>query len=194
MKIPPILDIGGILLSADIITERFCCDLDACHGACCVEGDAGAPVTVDEIAAIEQALDSVWGDLSARAQTVIDRQGVAYCDADGDLVTSIVAGRDCVFTCYDGRCCLCAIERAQRQGRTACLKPASCALYPVRERRFDGGIVALNYSRWDICAPAVRRGRELDMPLYMFLREPLTRRFGQQWYEELTVVARQFRP
>ena len=87
------------MVSPDIFTEKFCCDLDACKGQCCVEGDAGAPVTLDEIAAMEDALDEVWGDLSAQAQAVIDKQGVSYIDEQGDLVTSIVNGRDCVFTC-----------------------------------------------------------------------------------------------
>ena len=100
MNIPPIIEVGDVLVSSDIITERFCCDLDACKGICCVEGDAGAPVTLDEIEGIEDALDTVWGDMSARAQSVVDRQGVAYTDRDGDLVTSIVDGKDCVFTCY----------------------------------------------------------------------------------------------
>ena len=94
MKIPPIIDIDGILVSSDILTECFCCDLDACKGICCVEGDAGAPVTTDEVMAIEDSLDTVWEDLSASAQAVIDRQGVAYSDPDGDLVTSIVGGKE----------------------------------------------------------------------------------------------------
>ena len=96
-----ILDIGNILVSSDIITEQFCCDIDACKGICCVEGDAGAPVTLEEIGGIEDALDTVWGDMSAQAQAVVDKQGVAYTDRDGDLVTSIVGGKDCVFTCYE---------------------------------------------------------------------------------------------
>lgn len=93
MVIPPIIDINGILISSEILTEYFCCDYEKCKGICCVEGDAGAPVTMDEIAGIEDALDTVWGDLSASAQSVIDKQGVAYTDKDGDLVTSIVRGR-----------------------------------------------------------------------------------------------------
>lgn len=190
MKIPSILDIGGVLISSELLTERFCCDIDACKGRCCVEGDAGAPLTIDEVGAIEDSLGAVWGSLSARAQSVIDRQGVAYCDAEGDLVTSIVSGRDCVFTCYEGDCCRCALERAHTAGTIAFRKPMSCALYPLREKHFDGGITALNYSRWDICDAAVRKGQELDMPLYVFLREPLTRRFGAEWYDELAEAAR----
>ena len=142
-----ILDIENILVSSDIITEQFCCDLDACKGICCVEGDAGAPVTLEEIGGIEDALDTVWGDMSAQAQAVVDKQGVAYTDRDGDLVTSIVGGKDCVFTCYEGDCCLCALERAHRAGKTSFIKPISCALYPIREKRFANGTVALNYNR-----------------------------------------------
>ena len=100
-----ILDIDNVLITTDIFTEMFCCDLDACKGECCVEGDAGAPVTLDEVGAIEDTLDEVWGELSASAQSVIDRQGVAYTDRDGDLVTSIVGGKDCVFTCHADGCC-----------------------------------------------------------------------------------------
>lgn len=185
----PILQVGDVLISSDIITERFCCDLDACHGICCVEGDAGAPVTIDEISKIEDSLDTVWNDLSASAQAVIDKQGVAYADCDGDLVTSIVGGKDCVFTCYQDGCCLCALERAYRDGRTAFCKPISCALYPIREKRLSNGMTALNYNRWDVCRDAVRKGRELHLPVYKFLREPLTRRFGDDFYQKLSAAA-----
>lgn len=176
-------------MSSDIITERFCCDLEACKGICCVEGDAGAPVTLDEIAGIEDALDTVWSDMSARAQSVVDKQGVAYTDRDGDLVTSIVEGKDCVFTCYENGCCLCALERAYRNGKTRFCKPISCALYPIREKRLGNGGTALNYNRWDVCRDAVKKGKEIDLPVYRFLREPLIRRFGQEWYDELCAVA-----
>lgn len=185
----PILEIQGVLLSPEILTERFCCDLDACKGICCVEGDAGAPVTLDEIAAIEDSLDAVWTELSATAQAVIDRQGVAYTDPEGDLVTSIVGGKDCVFTCHEQGCCLCTLEKAWRAGRTSFCKPISCALYPIREKRLTGGAVALNYNRWSVCRDAVKKGKELDLPLYKFLEGPLTRRFGAAWYNELCLTA-----
>lgn len=185
-----IIEIDNVLVSSDIFTECFCCDLDACKGICCVEGDAGAPVTLDEIGGIEQALDTVWDDLSAGAQAVIDRQGVAYTDRDGDLVTSIVGGKDCVFTCYDNGCCLCALERAWRAGKTSFCKPVSCALYPIREKKLSNGTVALNYNRWDVCRDAVRKGNALKLPVYRFLREPLTRRFGAGFYAQLCEAAR----
>ena len=185
-----ILDIDDVLVSSDIITEHFCCDLDACKGICCVEWDAGAPVTLEEIAGIEDSLDSVWNDMTAQAQAVVDKQGVAYNDCDGELVTSIVGGKDCVFTCYEHDCCLCALERAQRAGKTDFVKPISCALYPIREKQFANGTVALNYHRWDVCQPAVKKGRELGLPIYRFLEGPLTRRFGKEWYDSLCEVAK----
>lgn len=196
MNLPPILDVGGVLISSEIISEYFCCDYEKCKGICCVEGDAGAPVTMDEIAAIEDLLDDVWSDLSASAQSVIDRQGVAYADKDGELVTSIVNGRDCVFTCYDGDNCLCALECAYRSKHSApgpqssdFIKPISCALYPIREKNFGNGLIGLNYNRWDVCRDAVVKGKQLQLPVYKFLKEPLIRRFGQAWYDELCEVA-----
>ena len=192
-----ILQIGDILISSDLLTESFCCDLDACHGACCVEGDAGAPVTLDEVMQIEDSLETVWTDLSASAQAVIDRQGVAYTDQEGDLVTSIVNGKDCVFTCYDTidvgdgpihHCCLCAFEKAFRAGRISFCKPISCALYPIREKKLGMNLIGLNYNRWDVCKCAREKGTQLDIPVYRFLKEPLIRRFGERWYGQLETL------
>ncbi len=185
-----IIEIENVLVSMDIFTECFCCDLDACHGECCVEGDAGAPVTIDEICGIEEALDTVWDDLAANAQAVIDKQGVAYTDPDGDLVTSIVNGKDCVFTCHENGCCFCALEKAYRAGKTGFCKPISCALYPIREVQLTGGKVGLNYHRWNVCRDAVKKGKELQLPVYKFLEGPLTRRFGAAWYQELCDAAK----
>ena len=202
-----IIEIKDTLVSMDIITEEFCCDLEACKGKCCIIGDAGAPVSMDEVMELENVLDEVWDDLSASAQAVIDKQGVAYTDQEGDLVTSIVNGKECVFTYYDDltlslpdanggerqctipNCCLCATEKAFRAGRTSWCKPISCALYPIRVKELKNGLTALNYHQWDICADGRRKGRELHMPVYKFLREPLIRRFGQEWYDELCLVA-----
>ena len=200
MNIPPILEIGGILISSEIITECFCCDYEKCKGICCVEGSDGAPVTMEEIASIEEVLDDVWPMLSASAQSVIDKQGVAYADRDGEMVTSIVRGKDCVFTCYDGDNCLCALECLYRQKQNAnsqkaeaFVKPISCALYPIREKNFGGGLIGLNYHRWDVCKDAVKKGKALNLPVYQFLKEPLIRRFGQEWYDELCEVAEELK-
>jgi hypothetical protein len=186
-----IIQVGSVLVSPDIFTEKFCCDLDKCKGQCCVEGDAGAPVTLDEIGGIEDSLDTVWTDMSASAQAIVDKQGVAYIDQEGDLVTSIVNGKDCVFTCYESGCCLCALERAYRAKKTDFVKPISCALYPIRVKDFNNGTVGINYNRWDVCKDAVVKGKELNLPIYKFLEGPLTRRFGAEWYKELCDVAEQ---
>ena len=172
-----------------------------------MEGDAGAPVTLDEIGEIEKCVDVVWSDLSASAQSVIDMQGVAYTDQEGDLVTSIVRGKDCVFTCRtvitqgDGSfvspadytkepspCVICAFEKAYRAGRTRFCKPVSCAIYPIREKRVGNGLVGLNYNRWAVCKAAIAKGIQEDIRLYEFLREPLIRRFGEAWYQEFLDV------
>ncbi|MDY0153619.1 MAG: DUF3109 family protein [Prevotella sp.] len=186
-----IIQVGNVLVSPDIFTEKFCCDLDKCKGQCCVEGDAGAPVTLDEIAGIEDSLDTVWTDMSASAQAIVDKQGVAYVDQEGDLVTSIVNGKDCVFTCYENGCCLCALERAYRAKKTDFVKPISCALYPIRVKAFNNDTFGINYNRWDVCKDAVIKGKELNLPVYKFLEGPLTRRFGVEWYKELCEVAEQ---
>ena len=180
------IQIDDVLVSVDCLSEKFCCDLEACKGICCVEGDAGAPVGLDEVAGIEEALPEVWPMLSASAQAVIDRQGVAYTDEEGDLVTSIVNGKDCVFTCYDeAGHCYCALEKAYREGRTAFFKPLSCHLYPIRVVHFSNGAYGLNYHRWHICSPAVKCGRRAGVPVYKALREPIIRRFGEEFYKAL---------
>lgn len=188
-RVLPILQVGNVLLSPDILTEYFCCDYGKCKGVCCIEGNAGAPVTMDEIGQIEEVLDDVWSDLSPQAQAVIDRQGVAYTDQEGDLVTSIVNGKDCVFTCYDQGNCLCALEKAYHAGKTGFMKPISCSLYPIRAKRFENGTIGLNYSQWNICRDAVALGKQLNIPVYRFLKVPLIRCFGEEWYAELEALA-----
>lgn len=183
------IQIQDVIVSLDIFREKFLCDLDACKGECCVEGDAGAPVELDEVARLEEVLPVVWDDLSPAAREVIDRQGVVYPDRDGELVTSIINGKDCVFTCYDERgCCCCAIEKAYREGKTNFYKPISCHLYPIRVGHY-GPYKALNYHRWSVCQAAVLLGEKEDVPVYKFLKEPLTRKFGEAWYAELETAA-----
>lgn len=192
------IEIKNTLVSLDIFQVHFCCDLSRCHGMCCVEGDAGAPVTLDEVAELEHAKEVVWDSLSSKAQKQIEQQGVVYPDRDGELVTSIVDGKDCVFVRYsnissDGgktrgpRCAFCTIDSAFREGRLRWQKPISCALYPIRISSI-AGIPALNYHKWDVCRPALELGESLQLPLYRFLREPLIRRFGQEWYDECDLV------
>lgn len=179
------LQIQNALVSLDLAEEFFVCDLAKCLGQCCIEGDAGAPITEDEKKKLEEVLPVVWDDLLPAAREVIERQGVAYTDEEGDLVTSIVDGRDCVFTTYaPGGMCLCAIEKAFREGKCDWRKPMSCYLYPLRLTEYPD-FTAVNYHRWKICKCARTLGRKEGVRLYEFMRGPLTERFGAEWYDEL---------
>lgn len=186
------LQIQDTLVSLDLIDEYFCCDLNACLGECCIEGDAGAPIAEAEAEAITEHLDEIMPMLTPAARRVIEEQGPVYRDCEGDLVTSIVDGRECVFTTYaPGGKCLCALEAASRAGKLPPLKPISCHLYPIRIKDY-GTFKAVNYHRWKICKPAVACGRRSGLRVYQFLREPLVRHFGQEWYDELDRTATEY--
>lgn len=186
------LQIKDTLVSLDLIERYFCCDLDACLGACCIEGDSGAPVTEAECDAIRRVLPAVEPLMLPSGRDAVRRSGVSYIDVEGDLVTTIVDGRNCAFTCYaPGGKCLCALEQAFREGKTNFCKPQSCHLYPVRLKQYDG-FLAVNYHRWKICKPAEVLGRKKGIRAYQFLREPLINRFGQEWYDELCLVAGEY--
>lgn len=187
------IQIQDTLVSLDVIERHFLCDLNACHGECCIEGDAGAPITPQEYEKLMELTPVVWDYLTPAGQRVLQEQGPAYYDEDGDLVTSIVEGRDCVFTTYgENGMCLCALEKAYRDGKTDFYKPISCHLYPVRLKELSGGITALNYHSWKICKAAEVLGRAKGVRVYEFLRGPLERHFGKEWYKELTVVANEW--
>lgn len=183
------IQIDDVVISLDVFREKFLCNLDACKGECCIEGDAGAPVELDEVEKLEEVLPVVWDELSPEARAVIDKQGVVYTDEEGDLVTSIVNHKDCVFTCYDEKgYCYCAIEKAFRAGKTDLYKPISCHLYPIRIGDY-GPYKAVNYHRWNVCKAAVLLGQKENLPVYKFLKEPLVRKFGEEWYKELEIAA-----
>lgn len=186
------LQIQDTLVSLDLLERFFCCDLDKCLGECCIEGDAGAPITEAERAELERVLPEVIDDLMPAAREEIERNGVAYVDEEGDLVTSIVDGRNCVFSCYGpGGMCMCALEKAWREGRIDFMKPVSCHLYPVRVKEYPT-FTAVNFHRWKICKCAEVLGRSKGIRAYEFLKEPLTRRFGEEWYRELELTAREY--
>lgn len=184
--------INDTIVASDVIEESFICDLSVCKGECCVEGDSGAPLENEEVKIIEDLLPQVWDDLSPEAQKIIKQQGVAYKDDDGEMVTSIVNGKDCVFTYYDEHSvCKCAIEKAYREGRVDFYKPISCHLYPIRLQKHNS-FTAVNYHRWRICKAAVVLGNKEGVKIYQFLKEPLIRRFGEDWYNELSLVAEEY--
>ncbi len=184
------LQIKDTLVSLDILERFFLCDLGACKGECCIEGDAGAPITAEEYETLQRLTPLVWDMLTPAARRVLEEQGPGYYDEDGDLVTSIVDGRDCVFTTYEaGGLCSCALEKLYRSGGSDFYKPISCHLYPVRLRELPGGMTAVNCHRWKVCRAAETLGRAKGVRVYQFLREPLIRRFGQEWYDELCEAA-----
>lgn len=179
------LEIQDKLVSLDLAERFFCCNLEKCLGECCIEGDAGAPITKAEYQKLKEVLPEVWGDLLPAARKTIEEHGVGYIDEEGDLVTQIVDGRNCVFTTYaPGGVCLCAIDKAYREGRINFRKPISCYLYPLRVKHFPA-FTAINYHRWKICRCAEVEGRAKGIRLYQFMEGPLTEAYGQEWYDEL---------
>lgn len=183
------LQIKDTLISLDIIEQNFCCNLSKCKGLCCVEGESGAPLEKEEIMELENALPRIWDKLSDEAKSIIEKQGVAYIDEEGELVTSIVNRKDCVFAFHDEKgICKCALEQAWREKKISFMKPVSCHLYPVRTKRYNT-YTAVNYQEWTICSSAVQTGNQAGIPVYIFLKEPLIRKFGQEWYDELCIAA-----
>lgn len=187
------LQIQDTLVSDEVILESFVCDLSRCHGACCVEGDCGAPVEESEKRLLEDLLPRIEPYMRPEGIEAVRLQG-AWTDDPYDHApsTPLVNGRECAYLTFstDGTA-LCAIEQAYRDGRIAFQKPISCHLYPIRLSRILS-FTALNYHRWDICRDACALGRKLGVPVYKFLREPLIRRFGQAWYDELCLTAREY--
>ena len=182
------IQINDEIISLDVLEERFVCDLIACKGICCVEGDAGAPLEEEEIKILEDILPVIWDDLPEKSQKVIEKQGVYYMD-DGEPVTSIVKNKECVFAYKEpSGIWKCAVEKAYREGKTDFYKPISCHLYPIRLQKLRE-LTAINVHRWDICDCARTHGSELNVPVYKFLKESLTRRFGEKWYAELEKAA-----
>jgi hypothetical protein len=182
------LQIDDTIISLDLLDEKFVCDLTSCKGICCIEGDDGAPLEPEEVKIIEEILPIIWNDLSEKSKEVIEKQGVSYIDDDGEPVTSIVNGAECVFTYTDETgVCKCAIEKAFREGKTNFYKPISCHLYPVRLQKYDE-FTAVNYHRWSVCNCARKLGGKLQVPVYKFLKEPLIRKFGEAWYEQLEIA------
>ena len=186
------LQIDDKIVSLDLIEKYFVCNLDDCLGECCIEGDAGAPLLTEEKERLEALLPRILPYLSEKARKVVEQEGVSYIDEEGDLVTQLVEGTNCVFTTFapDGKC-LCALEKARREGEKDFFKPISCALYPARIKEYNG-FTAVNFHRWKICKGAEVMGRAKGIRAYEFLEGPLTRRFGKKWYDELALTAREY--
>jgi len=183
------IEIGRTLISLDIFEKQFLCDILKCKGACCIEGDSGAPLTNEEAEIIERDYSAFENLLPKKHKKEIEKQGFSLIDNDGDLVTPLVNNRQCAYSFYDERGILkCAIEKAHFDGKTKFRKPVSCHLFPIRiteYKRYD----AINYEKLDICKPGRECGVSEKLPIYKFLKEPLIRQYGEEWYKEVEIAA-----
>lgn len=182
------IKVGEVLVSDDIKDKEFVCNLEKCKGACCVEGDFGAPLEENELAILEEIYPMVKPYLTKEGIATIEKEGKHVKDDDGELCTPVIGGRECAYAIYDNRGILkCGIEQAYLDGKITWKKPISCHLYPIRvttKKNFE----ALNYNKWHICSPACALGKELQVPVYKFLKEPLIRKYGEAWYGELVTL------
>lgn len=183
-----IIEIQNKLISSEIFDRKFVCDLSACKGACCVEGDAGAPLAKEEIGLIQDNLEAIKPYMRPEGIEAIETHGVFYHDAFGEPVTTLVNEKECAFVYFDDQqTAKCAIEQAHRDGKTNFKKPISCHLYPIRVKKTTS-FEMLNYDEWSICAPACACGEQLDVPVYRFLKEPLIRAYGEAFFAEMEVA------
>ncbi|MDG1429397.1 MAG: DUF3109 family protein [Crocinitomicaceae bacterium] len=183
------VEVKDKVVSTQIFDRKFVCDLSACKGACCIEGDAGAPLTLEEVDILEDNLEVIKPYMRKEGIEAIDKTGVFYMDQDNEPVTTLVNDAECAFVFFDENgITKCSVEQAHLAGKLDFKKPLSCHLYPIRTKKFND-FTALNYDEWKICEPACDCGDKLDVPVYKFLKEPLVRAFGEEFFKELEVVA-----
>lgn len=181
--------LGKTIVSEEIIQNEFVCNLSACKGACCVDGDAGAPLEEEELIQLKESFPVVKNYLRKEGLEAIKQQGLYTTNELGEHETTLVDGQDCAFVFYDeNRHALCAIEEAYNQGEVSFKKPISCHLYPVRIKQYSE-FAAVNYDQWEICDDACTLGKELSIPVFKFVKQALIRKFGEKWYHELEAVA-----
>jgi hypothetical protein len=181
--------IDQTIISDDILDAAFCCNTQVCLGACCVDGDVGAPLEESEISALEDYIERIKPYLQPEAIRIIERYGVFDYDAEGEFVTPLIGNKDCVFVYYENGIAKCAIEKSWDNGITDFRKPISCHLYPIRIKTHKD-VDAVNYHKWHICDSACKFGKDQTIPLVRFLKEPLIRKYGETWYEKLVHTTR----
>ncbi len=179
------IEIDDKIVSLDLLRESFACDITKCKGICCVEGNAGAPLDLDEVDELEAEWESYKPYMTAEGVDAVERQGFMVIDSDGDYTTPLVNDAECAYAYVDGDITLCAIEKAWLEGKCQFRNPISCHLYPIRLINFSNGGVGLNYHRWSVCRSACENGRKLQIPVYKSLKEPIIRRFGEEFYAAL---------
>ncbi|MDP5157110.1 MAG: DUF3109 family protein [Flaviramulus sp.] len=181
--------LGKTIVSEEIIEKDFLCNLSACKGACCIDGDAGAPLEPDETKILEAIYPKVKPFLRKVGIEAIEAQGTFITNEDGDFETPLINNADCAYVIFDkNNVALCAIEEAYNQGEISWKKPVSCHLYPIRVQEYTE-FSAINYHKWQICDDACELGKELGVPVYKFVKEALIRKFGEDWYLELEKIA-----
>jgi hypothetical protein len=184
----PMFQLGKTIVSEEILERDFVCNLSACKGNCCIDGDAGAPLSAEETKIMEEIYPKVKPYLRPEGIAAIEAQGTWVKGEDGDFETTLIEGKDCAYVIFDGATALCGIEQAYNEGIVSWKKPVSCHLHPIRVKDFSE-FTAVNYDKWDICNDACTLGKELQVPVYKFVKEALVRRFGEDWYLELEKVA-----
>jgi len=183
--------LGKAIVSEEIIENDFVCNLSACKGACCIAGDAGAPLDKNEVKILEDIFSQVKPLLRKEGIDAIEKHGKSIVTEFGDYETPLIDGEDCAYVIFDeNKTAMCGIEEAYNQGAIDWKKPVSCHLYPIRTREYSE-FTAVNYDRWEICDDACSLGKELQVPIYRFVKEALIRKFGRDWYEKLERIASQ---
>jgi hypothetical protein len=183
-----LLEIQDKVVSIDLFEKKFVCDLTACKGACCIEGDAGAPLTFEEVSIMEHDLEKIKPFMRPEGIAAVEETGVFYMDWDNERVSTLINEKECAFVTFDDKgTALCAIEQAHKAGKTEFKKPISCHLYPIRVKKYNE-FTALNYNEWNICKSACNCGDKLDVKVYKFLKEPIVRAFGEEFFTELETV------
>ena len=182
------IEVGSVLVSEELIHEEFVCNLSKCKGGCCVAGDAGAPLQADELSVLEEIYPHVKPYMTEKGIATIEEMGTHVIDDDGDLTTPCVdKHKECAYVTWENGITKCAIEKAYELGAVHWKKPISCHLYPIRTVTYPDFDI-LHYDRWHICKDACTFGRELKVPVYRFLKDPMTRKYGAEWYQQLEEI------
>jgi hypothetical protein len=186
------LQIGETIISLDILEKNFCCDLSKCKGYCCVHGDSGAPLKREEADQIKELYPLFKPFMRKEGVHAVEKNGCYTIDEDNDLVTPLVNKEECAYVVFEKGIAKCAIEKAFEAKVISFQKPISCHLYPIRTTKYSA-FEALNYHKWEICKPALEYGKKTATSLYVFLKEPLLREYGADWYSQLQIAAKEFK-
>lgn len=185
------IQIDRAVVSIDVIEKKFCCNVAACKGMCCVHGDSGAPLEDEEIETLISDFQKIKAFMRPEGIEQVEKQGIPVIDSDNDKVTPLVGKEECAFVIFENGIAKCAIEKAYFKEKTSLRKPVSCHLYPIRIKKYKD-FDAVNYDTWDICKPALKHGNDNSLAIYQFVKDALIRKYGQQWYDKLCIAANSY--